>query len=172
MMFPFGIILGFGNGFQPVAGFNWGAKLYDRVEESYRFSSRAALIGSAAMAVLFAVFAGPIITLFAGDDPEMHKIGVVCVNTQCIALPIHAWGAIENMLCVGLGNAIGSLVLATARQGSCCVPILYPLAWLGAYGVASVQAVADVLTLAMAIPIVLSMLKKIRLAKQEPLLSE
>ena len=172
MMFPFGIILGFGNGFQPVAGFNWGAKRYDRVEESYRFSSRAALIGSAAMAVLFAVFAGPIITLFAGEDPEMHKIGVVCVITQCIALPIHAWVAIVNMLCVGLGNAKGALVLSTARQGSCFVPILYPLAWLGAYGVASVQAVADVLTLAMAIPIVLSMLKKIRLAKQEPLLSE
>ena len=172
MMFPFGIILGFGNGFQPVAGFNWGAKRYDRVEESYRFSSRAALIGSAAMALLFAAFAGPIITLFAGDDPEMHKIGVVCVITQCIALPIHAWVAIVNMLCVGLGNAKGALVLSTARQGSCFVPILYPLAWLGAYGVASVQAVADVLTLAMAIPIVLSMLKKIRLAKQEPLLSE
>ena len=172
MMFPFGIILGFGNGFQPVAGFNWGAKRYDRVEESYRFSSRAALIGSAAMAVLFAVFAGPIITLFAGKDPEMHKIGVVCVITQCIALPIHAWVAIVNMLCVGLGNAKGALVLSTARQGSCFVPILYPLAWLGTYGVASVQAVADVLTLAMAIPIVLSMLKKIRLAKQEPLLKE
>ena len=40
MMFPFGIILGFGNGFQPVAGFNWGAKRYDRVQESYRFSAR------------------------------------------------------------------------------------------------------------------------------------
>ena len=39
MMFPFSIILGFGNGFQPVAGFNWGAKRYDRVKESYRFSS-------------------------------------------------------------------------------------------------------------------------------------
>ena len=96
----------------------------------------------------------------------------MCVITQCIALPIHAWVAIVNMLCVGLGNAKGALVLSTARQGSCFVPILYPLAWLGAYGVASVQAVADVLTLAMAIPIVLSMLKKIRLAKQEPLLKE
>ena len=40
MMFPFGVILGFGTGFQPVAGFNWGAKRYDRVEESYRFAAR------------------------------------------------------------------------------------------------------------------------------------
>jgi putative MATE family efflux protein len=170
MMFPFGIILGFGNGFQPVAGFNWGAKRYDRVEESYRFSSRVALIGSVVMAVLFAVFADPIIGLFAGDSPEMRRIGVLCVVTQCIALPIHAWVAIVNMLCVGLGNAKGAFLLSTARQGSCFVPILYPLAWAFAeYGVASVQAVADVLTLAMAIPIVIAMMKKIRLARQNAL---
>ena len=166
MMFPFGIILGFGNGFQPVAGFNWGAKRYDRVEESYRFSAWVALIGATVMAVLFAVFADPIIGLFAGDSPEMREIGILCTITQCIALPIHAWVAIVNMLCVGLGNAKGAFVLSTARQGSCFVPILYPLAWaFGQYGVASVQAIADVLTLAMAIPIVLAMLKKIRQAK-------
>ena len=168
MMFPFGIILGFGNGFQPVAGFNWGAKRYDRVEESYRFSAWVALIGATVMAVLFAVFADPIIGLFAGDSPEMREIGILCTITQCIALPIHAWVAIVNMLCVGLGNAKGAFVLSTARQGSCFVPILYPLAWaFGAYGVASVQAIADVLTLAMAIPIVISMTKKIRRAKSE-----
>ena len=166
MMFPFGIILGFGNGFQPVAGFNWGAKRYDRVEESYRFSAWVALIGATAMAVLFAVFVDPIIGLFAGDSPEMRKIGILCTITQCIALPIHAWVAIVNMLCVGLGNAKGAFILSTARQGSCFVPILYPLAWaFGAYGVASVQAVADVLTLAMAIPIVIAMTKKIRQAR-------
>ena len=173
MMFPFGIILGFGNGFQPVAGFNWGAKRYDRVEESYRFSAWVALIGATAMAVLFAVFADPIIGLFAGDSPEMREIGILCTITQCIALPIHAWVAIVNMLCVGLGNAKGAFALSTARQGSCFVPILYPLAWaFGAYGVASVQAVADVLTLALAIPIVIAMLKKIRIAKSEAPLSQ
>ena len=170
MMFPFGIILGFGNGFQPVAGFNWGAKRYDRVEESYRFSAWVALIGATVMAVLFAVFADPIIGLFAGDSPEMRKIGILCTITQCVALPIHAWVAIVNMLCVGLGNAKGAFLLSTARQGSCFVPILYPLAWaFGAYGVASVQALADVLTLVLAIPIIISMTKKIRLAKENAL---
>ena len=170
MMFPFGIILGFGNGFQPVAGFNWGAKRYDRVEESYRFSAWVALIGATVMAVLFAVFADPIIGLFAGDSPEMRKIGILCTIMQCVALPIHAWVAIVNMLCVGLGNAKGAFLLSTARQGSCFVPILYPLAWaFGAYGVASVQALADVLTLALAIPIIISMTKKIRLAKENAL---
>ena len=167
MMFPFCIILGFGNGFQPVAGFNWGAKQYDRVTESYRFSSVVSLVGSLVMAAIIAVFADPIIALFAGTDPEMREIGKICIWLQCIALPIHAWVAMVNMLCVGLGNAKGAMLLATARQGSCFLPILYPMAWIfGAYGIASVQAAADVLTLVLAIPIAISMIKKIRMAKE------
>jgi len=167
MMFPFSIILGFGTGFQPVAGFNWGAKRYDRVQEGYRFSSMVALIGGVVMALVLALLSNPIIVAFAGTDPEMRKIGAFCIITQCVALPIHAWVAIVNMLCVGLGNAKGAFALATARQGSCFIPVLYPMAWLmGAYGVASVQAAADVLSLALAIPIAVRMGKKIRNAMQ------
>ncbi|MBR2895715.1 MAG: MATE family efflux transporter [Oscillospiraceae bacterium] len=168
MMFPFSIILGFGNGFQPVAGFNWGAKRYDRVSASYRFSSIVALIGSAIMAAFCAIFANEIIILFAGTDPEMQAIGSLCIRLQCLALPIHAWVAVVNMLCVGLGNAKGAFLLATARQGSCFIPILYPMAYLwGANGVAAVQAVADILTLVLAVPIILQMTKKIKLAQME-----
>ena len=167
MMFPFSIILGFGNGFQPVAGFNWGAKRYDRVSESYRFSSRMALIGSGIMALLLGIFADQLIILFAGTDMEMREIGKFCIISQCIALPIHAWVAIVNMFCVGLGNAKGALVLSTARQGTCFIPIVHLLARLfGAYGVASVQAVADVLTMILAVPIVLGLLKKVKQAQQ------
>ena len=104
--------------------------------------------------------------LFAGTDLEMREIGKLCIWLQCVALPIHAWVAMVNMLCVGLGNARGALLLSTARQGSCFLPILYPLALLfGAYGIASVQAAADILTLALAIPIAVAMTKKIRQAK-------
>ena len=167
MMFPFGIIMGFGNGFQPVAGFNWGAKRYDRVQESYRFSSRVAIIGSVVMAAFLIIFADPFIVMFAGSDPEMREFGRLCLILQSIALPIHAWVAVVNMLCNGLGNAKGAFILATARQGSCFIPILYPLAWIfGSIGVASVQALADVLTLALAIPLARSMVKKIREARQ------
>ena len=168
MMFPFSIILGFGNGFQPVAGFNWGAKRYDRVKESYRFSSMVAIVGSVLMAVFFIVFADKLIVLFAGTDEEMRKIGAFAIITQSIALPIHAWVAIVNMLCVGLGNAKGAFALATARQGTCFIPILFPLAWVfGAWGVGAVQAAADVLSLALAIPIVRGMTQKIQLAMEE-----
>ena len=171
MMFPFSIILGFGTGFQPVAGFNWGAKRYDRVRESYKFCTRVAMIGSVIMAAIVLVFAEGIIVLFAGTDPEMQKIGAFAMRTQAIALPIHAWVAVVNMLCSGLGDAKGAMILSTSRQGSCFIPILYPMALLlGAWGVASVQAVADVLTLVMAIPILARINKKITQAEQALLL--
>lgn len=168
MMFPFSIILGFGTGFQPVAGFNWGAKEYDRVLQSYKVASMSALVGSAIMSVILIVFADPIIVAFAGTDPQMRELGRMCIILQSIALPVHGWVAVVNMLCVGLGNGGGAFALATARQGSCMLPILYPLVFFfGAYGIASVQAAADVLSLALAIPICIYMIKKIRNAKQQ-----
>ncbi len=163
MMFPFSVILGFGSGFQPVTGFNWGAKRYDRVLESYRFSSRMALIISAAMALVLGLFANQIILVFADADAEMQAIGALSIRLQCLALPIHAWVAVVNMFCNGLGKAKGALLLATARQGSCFLPIVYPLAWLfEANGVAAVQAVADVFTLFLAVPLIRKVLKEVR----------
>ena len=167
MMFPFGIILGFAQGFQPVAGFNWGAKCYDRVQESYRFSSKVAFWGAVLMGIALTAFADTLIVVFAGTDVQMRRIGAICMITQAIALPIHAWVAIVNMYCAGLGNARGALALSTARQGTCFLPILYPLIWaFGAYGVASVQAVADVLTLILAVPIIRGMKKRIAAAME------
>lgn len=167
MMFPFSIILGFGNGFQPVVGFNWGAKRYDRVQKSYRFSSMVAFIGSTIMAAGIAIFADKLILLFSGDDASMRQYGALCIQLQCVALPIHAWVAVVNMLCTGLGNAWGAFLLATARQGSCFVPILYPMAAIWeANGICAVQAVADILTLLLAIPMLIHMLRKINRAKE------
>jgi len=69
------------------------------------------------------------------------------------------------MFCTGLGNAWGAFLLATARQGTCFIPILFPMAALwGEYGVASVQAVADVFTLLLAVPILIITNKKIKRA--------
>ncbi len=168
MMFPFSIILGFGTGFQPVAGFNWGAKQYDRVEKSFRFAAWTALLGAAAMCAVLVLFTDFIVSDLMGiTDPEAIKISVLCIRLQCVALPVHAWVAIVNMLCAGLGNAWGALALSTSRQGTCMLPILFPMAALwGAYGIAAVQAVADVLSLVLAVPICIFMVKKIKKAKQ------
>jgi len=167
MMFPFGIILGFGTGFQPVAGFNWGAGRYDRVLESYRFSARVAAVGAAAMGLALAVFAGPLIALFAEADPAMREIGALCIRLQCLALPVHSWVAVVNMLCAGLGQARGAVLLSTSRQGTCFLPIVYPMALLwGAVGVAAVQAVADILSMTLAVPIIRKVKRQILAAQR------
>ena len=167
MMFPFSIILGFGSGFQPVAGFNWGARRYDRVEESYRYSSKTAFWGAAVMALVLGIFAPQIITLFNAEaDAELQRLGALCIRLQCIALPIHAWVAVVNMFCAGLGFAGKAFLLATARQGTCFLPILFPMAYfMGELGIVSVQAVADVLTLVLAVPIIRRVLRQVHQAQ-------
>lgn len=173
LMFPFSIILGFCSGFQPVAGFNWGAKRYDRVLECYRFSAWTTIIGSIVMGSAVGLAANPIIRLFAEADPNMQQIGALTIRLQCIALPIQGWVAVVNMFCAGLGYAGGALLLATARQGSCFFPIVFPLSMIwGANGVASVQATADVLTLLLAVPIIRRVLKRVRKAMEEAALSD
>lgn len=167
MMFPFSIILGFGSGFQPVTGFNWGAKQYGRVRESYRFSALVAIVGSLAMTVFLCVFTDPLIAAFAKADAEAHAIGVLCIRSQALALAAHGWVAVVNMFCNGLGEAGYARLLSTARQGSCFIPLLYPMAWLwGANGLACVQAVADVLTLFLAVPVVRKVMRKVDAAEQ------
>ena len=169
MMFPFSIILGFGNGFQPVAGFSWGAKRYDRVRESYRFCSAVAIIGAVLLSSVLAIFAEPIIAVF-GESGDQQVYGALCIRLQCLALPIHAWVAVVNMLCAGLGKAKGAFLLATARQGTCFIPVLYPLVYFfEAYGIVAVQAVADVLSLAIAIPIAIKVIKEVKTAQNKNL---
>lgn len=168
MMFPFGIILGFGSGYQPVAGFNWGARRFDRVRACYGFAWKFSVFGSAAMAVLLAVFAVPLIHLFSAVDPEMQRIGALCIRLQCLALPIHAWVAMVNMLCGALGFAGWAIILATARQGTCFLPIVFPMAYFfSGSGLASVQAAADLLTLIPAIIILRRALQRIRNESEE-----
>lgn len=166
MMFPFGIILGFSQGFQPVAGFNWGAKQFDRVREGYRFASRAGVIIAAVLGILLCIFAKQTISLFTESDAEMMRIGALCIRLQAITLPVHAWVAIVNMFCNGLGFGGFALILATSRQGTCFLPIVHLMAYLGGEnGVAAVQAVADILTLFIAIPILRIVWRRIREAE-------
>ena len=135
------------------------------MEASYRFAARTAVIGAAAMGLLLAVFAGPLISLFAKADPEMRQIGALAIRLQCLALPAHSWVAVVNMLCAGLGRAGGAVLLSTARQGTCFLPIVFPMAhFMGAVGVASVQAVADVLSLALAVPLIRRVKEQIKQA--------
>ena len=167
MMFPFSIILGFGSGFQPVTGYNWGAKQYDRVHETFSFSSKVAIIGSIVMGALCALFANTIISWFTEADAEMMWMGALCIRLQSFVLPVHAWVAVVNMFCAGIGFASGAIILATARQGTCFIPFVFLLnALFHEYGILSIQAVADLLSIILAVIVLRKAMKRLRAAEE------
>ncbi len=154
MRFPFAIVLGFSQGYQPVAGFNWGAKAYARVKESLRFAVTVAAVGSLIMAAVLIIFAEPIIGIFTETDAELLHIGLLYVRFESLTLVVHAILAMVNMFFAGIGKPLPALALSTARQGYCYLPalILLPLLF-GADGVTGVQAFADLLSLIPGIPL-------------------
>ncbi|MBO4288854.1 MAG: MATE family efflux transporter [Lachnospiraceae bacterium] len=167
MMFPFSIILGFGSGFQPVTGYNWGAKQYDRVHQTLSFSSKVAILGSIVMGAFCAIFANTIISWFTEADAEMMWMGALCIRLQSFVLPVHAWVAVVNMFCAGIGFASGAVILATARQGTCFIPFVFLLnALFHEYGILSIQAVADLLSIILAVVVLRKAMKKVRAAEQ------
>ena len=139
------------------------------MKESYRFASRAAIVGALVIGVALALSANQLIGVFAKSDQsaEMLAVGALAIRLQCLVLPIHGWVAVVNMFCAGLGDARGALLLSTARQGTCFLPIVYPISHLwGANGVASVQAVADLLTLLLAVPLIRRVHRRIETMEQ------
>lgn len=153
-------MLGFGQGFMPVAGFNWGAGRYDRVRESYKFSTKAGVIGISVVSLAMFIFAEQIITLFTEADAEMIAIGAFGLRLSAVAMPFHAWCIVVNMLHSGLGRAAGAAVLGVSRQGICFIPVILILPiFFGVYGVAASQAVADILSLFVAIPFAVRILR-------------
>ena len=167
MMFPFSIILGFGSGFQPVTGYNWGAKQYDRVHQTLSFSSKVAILGSVIMGAFCAIFANTIISWFTEADAEMMWMGALCIRLQSFVLPVHAWVAVVNMFCAGIGFASGAIILATARQGTCFIPFVFLLnALFHEYGILSIQAVADLLSIILAVVVLRKALRRVREAEE------
>lgn len=155
MNFPFSIILGFGQGFQPAIGFNWGAKQYERVKEGMRFSYFISVIGALVMAAILAVAAVPVIRLFNSEaDMEVLHVGVMCMRFQCATMVFHSLGSTVNMFYSAVGRAKPSLLISTARQGYCLIPmlLLLPHFW-GVYGVAGCQAIADLLSAVIIVPL-------------------
>ncbi|MBQ8074735.1 MAG: MATE family efflux transporter [Oscillospiraceae bacterium] len=168
MEFPFAIILGFGQGYQPVVGFNWGAKSWDRVKKSLDFALKVSVIGGLVIGLLLIIFANPVVHIFNKQaDSEVLSIGVYCIRFQSALLFAHAINSIINMFYAGIGKAKWALLMSTARQGYLFIPLVFILPPLfGTYGVASVQATADLVSLAISIPLMLKAYKMIREAAE------
>ncbi len=167
MTFPTGIMHGFCNGSQPVIGINWGANRFGRVKEGCAFCQRTAVAVALVMTCGLLLTAKLLISQFAGSDAEMLRVGTMCVMFQSAALPVYAWASVVNMMCTALGKGGYALLIASSRSGICFIPALFLLNHLfGVHGIASAQAVADVLTLGFAVPIFLKLWNLIRQKKE------
>lgn len=154
MMFLTSACLGFSTGFQPVAGYSWGAGRYDRVKEAYHFSMKACICGISLVALIVALAAKPLLNCFTTGDQEMIQIGVFSLRIQCLVMPLHAYCIIVNMMSSALGRAFHATLLAISRQGICFYPLLPIFTTLfGVWGIASVQGAADALSMLLALPI-------------------
>lgn len=143
-MFAISALIGFGQGFQPVCGFNYGAKKYGRVREAFWFCVKVSTVFLFALSILGFLLSGHLIGIFR-DDPEVIRIGTAAVRFQCATLILNGWIVMNNMMTQTMGKTFYASLLASARQGLFFIPILLILPRiLGLTGIQSAQAVADV----------------------------
>ena len=160
-MFGASTMLGFGQGFQPVCGFNYGAKLYDRVRKGFWFSVKISTVVLFAISIAGFVFAPQLIALFR-DDPDVIACATAALRFQCISFPVHSWIVMSNMFQQVTGRTIPATFTAIARQGLFYIPTVWLLVSLwGELGIQMTQMVADLLTVACAIPLQLFILRKL-----------
>ena len=164
MMFAFSALLGFGQGFQPVCGFNYGAKRYDRVLKSYTYCLKTGFLVLFSLCVLGFAFAGPLVRVFR-DDEQVVRMGTVAMRCQCVAFPLMSVVTLTNMLYQNLGRVVGATVLALARQGVMFIPvvlilpgILVPAIW----GVYLAQPLADFFSFILAAVLAVKMVRELK----------
>ena len=139
-------LIGFGQGYQPVCSYNYGAKRYDRVQEGYRFCVKYGTLLMAAAGAICLVWARPIVGWFR-DDPEVVAVGAAALRWQASALPLLATSVLTNMMLQATGQGGKASVTSSARNGIFFIPLILTLPRaFGLSGVEMTQAWADVLT--------------------------
>lgn len=162
----FAVVIGIGQGFQPVCSFNNGAKKYDRVYDAYKFIAVVTTIFISAVALIFLLFSRQLISIFR-DDSDVIQIGAQALRMQAFALPFVGFCTSSNMLLQSMKISGKATILALARQGICYIPLVLILPrFFGINGLAAVQALADALTLIITIFVALPTIKKLRSLKQ------
>jgi putative MATE family efflux protein len=154
-------ILGFGQGFQPVCGFNYGARRYDRVKAAFWFCVRLTTALLILVALGSAAFAPRIITLFRRDDPEVIRIGTLALRFQSCVVPLGGWIVLCNMMLQTMGKAVPASFLAFSRQGLFLIPLaLIMIPALGVLGIQLCAPIADLCAFVLALPLGIGTLKR------------
>lgn len=161
-MFIFSVIVGLGQGFQPMCGFCYGAKLYDRVKEGFWFSTKIGTLFLLFWSVVLIIFSSEVVSLFR-DDPDVIAIGIPALRYQMIIFPACSFMMMANMMMQTCRKTIRANILAASRQGLFFIPLIFVLPYFyGLFGVEICQAVSDIISLIVTIPIVWSAFKEMR----------
>ena len=162
------VVTGFGQGFQPVCGFNYGAFLYDRVKEGFWFCVKVATVILIMLSAAGYLLAPQVIQLFSKNDPQVIAIGTQALRWQCLTFPLCGWITICNMMLQTIGKSFRASLLAMSRQGLFFIPAVLLLpALIGIQGVEIAQPIADVCSFVLAIPLQLSVLHEMTLKQRD-----
>lgn len=162
-MFTMSAMIGLGQGFQPVLGYNYGAKKYDRVKEAIFFTGKVGTVVMTSFAVIGFIFAEDIMKVFRKEDLEVIVIGAFAIKMQCLALPTHPMIVVSNMTLQIVGKSWQGTFLSAARQGIFFLPLIIIFSQaMGLTGIQITQPVADVLTAICTVPFMILFFKEIK----------
>ena len=162
------ILLGIGQGFQPVCGFNYGAKLYSRLKKAFWYCVRVSTLGLIVISLVIFIFAPQIVSFFRRDDLEVIAMGTRGLRLLALSKPFIPLVILCTMMTQSVGKALFSSISAMARQGLFLLPsllIFTRLFDLGLLGIQISLPAADLISFLMVIPMLISVLRKM---KEEP----
>lgn len=141
------VVFGFLKGFQPIAGFSYGAKKFDRLREAIKTSILWSSIFCVVTGLLMAVFPSQIISQFTDGNMEMIEVGRKSLMANGLSFFLFGFYTVYSSLFLALGKGTAGFILGACRQGICFVPIilLLPALW-GISGILYAQPIADVIS--------------------------
>ena len=153
------IVIGWGQGFQPICAMNYGAEKFERVKSAFKLSVSIGTGFLFISAVVLYIYSSQLVALMTGDEKVIY-VATQMLKLQCITLPLLAYYALSSMLMQNTGRYFDSLTISISRQGLFYIPLLYLLIGLyGVWGIYLLQPVSDVFSFGLAYVI----LKKQRL---------
>lgn len=160
-MFIFSCGLGVGQGYQPVVGFNYGAKRYDRVKQAFKFTLAFCILLLGLLAVAGLLLAPNVIAAFR-NDPEVIEFGTPALYYSCFALFLQPVIVLSNMTLQSTGQKVSATFISMLRSGIYFIPLILILpAVLGGLGIQLAQPVADALTFVTSLPIIWNFMRKL-----------
>lgn len=123
VFFIYSAALGIGQGFQPIGGFSYGAKRFDRLKKAYKVTLIYAEIVVVITGAIVFIWAGTFVGLLR-NDPEVIAIGARALKLQCIASLFLPLCMVTEMLMQCTGRRLQATILSASRSGIIFIPLL------------------------------------------------